>query len=172
MVTTLHDDDRPEPWSRKKKPVAPSTRETRTSAKATAGNEREEDAVASSVPTGGGRGRRKGKTKVVNSGKGLKKTKTMPIAAADVVLGRAEKTVQSVEEQNRKTEEDARACGRVARTISSPALRKTCPTTRTLLAAGDEEIHNSSPPMSSAVPGANSNTAQLERHAKGMTYQH
>lgn len=162
MVTTLQDEDRPEPWLKKKKPVAPSTRETRTSAKANAGKENDEVPVPSNLPSGSGRGRgRKGKSKVVDPDKGPQKRQSIPSATADVVLGRAQNTVQSVEELRRKTDEDARACGRITRTVLHPGTRKLCPTTPALISGSVEEDDNSSPLVSSAVPSAAPNTSEL-----------
>lgn len=122
MVTTLQDEDRPEPWLKKRKPVAPTTRETRTSAKANVGKEKDVvESVPSYLPSESGRGRgRKGKSKVVDNDKGPKKRQCVPSATADVVLGRAQNTVPSVEELRRKTDEDARACGRITRTVRYP----------------------------------------------------
>lgn len=129
MVTSVGEEDRPEPWLQKKKPVAQTRRETRTAAKACAGNDKRKEPEASNLLSGSGRGRRQGKAKVVERAKGLKRTKTMPAAAVDVVLGQAENPVRSVEELSRKIEEDARACGRITRKISHPATRTACPTT-------------------------------------------
>lgn len=129
MVTTLQDEDRPQPWLKRKKPIAATTRETRTAAKASAGKEKEEDPNTSNVPVGSGRGRRKAKPKVVDTGKGKKTTKPMPQASVDVVLGRSENPVPNVDELRRKIEEDAKACGRITRTVSNPGTQKLCPNT-------------------------------------------
>lgn len=70
--------------------VAATRRETKTSSKAGAANKK------------------------------LEKTKSMPAAAVDVILGRAETPIKSVKELSRKMEEDARACGRTPRKITCP----------------------------------------------------
>lgn len=162
MVTNVQDEDRPKPWLKKKIPVAPSRRETRTSAKTNAVHLEDEDPLPSKLPSGSGRGRgRKGKSKVVHNDKNPKITQSMPSAAANVVLGRAENAVQSVDERRRKTDEDAQTCGRITRTVTHPATRKSCPTATALITANVEHDDNNSPPMSSAVPNAPPNTSGI-----------
>lgn len=56
MVRALHDNDCPEPWLKKKKPVATTTRETRTSVKANARNEKVSVPVPSRLLSGSGQG--------------------------------------------------------------------------------------------------------------------
>ena len=153
MVTTLQDEDRPEPWLKKRKPVPATTRETRTSAKAVAREETEQDPKASNLPGGSGRGRRKGKPKVLDTGKGKKKTIPMPAAAVDVVLERAQNPVPDVEELRRKNEEDARACGRVMRTVSNPGTQKLCPMS-TASARNENDNDDMRPPVPSKVPSS------------------
>lgn len=148
MVNTLQEEDRPEPWSQRKKPRAPTMRETRTAAKANAmkvGGEGPSDSNVSKLPTAVGKGRKNGRTKGVERGKGMKKTKEMPAKTANLLLGRGPNPVHSVEEQNRQMEEDARACGRVTRTVSKPATRKSCPTTSTISPGGDDNPRQSPP---------------------------
>lgn len=88
--------------------------------------------------------RRNGKGKRNDTAKGMKKTKPMPPATVDVLLGRKENPVRSVEEMNKKMDEDARLSGRIRRTIMNPASRKTCPTAGSVSREGDINV-NSSP---------------------------
>lgn len=81
----------------------------------------------------------------------MKKSQSMPSAAAAVVLGRAENIVRSVEELRRKIDEDARACGRNPKTVSHPAKQKSCPTTTANNTSSAEEDDRSSPPMASGL---------------------
>lgn len=171
MVTTLQDVDRPEPWLKTKKPIPPTTRETRTTAKASARNEGEEEAKAPNLPGGSGRGRKKGKAKRVEKGKGMKKTKGMPPATLDVVLGKASNTVRSVEELNRKTEEDARACGRITRTVSKPASQKSCPTTGASTIQGDQN-DTMSPPEAHVLPCTSPTVLPVEVHTGSIMNIH
>lgn len=112
---------------KKEKPIAPSTRETRTLAKANAGKEKDEDPVPSNLPNGSGQGHsRKCKSKVVDIEKGPPKKECMPSAIVDAILGRAQNIVQSVEELRRKTDEDTQACARITRIVQYPSTRKLC----------------------------------------------
>jgi len=160
MVTTLQDEDRPEPWLKKKKPAAPTRRETTTSAKANVRKEKDVESVPSNLPNESGRGRgRKGKSKVADTDKGPKNRQCLPSATADVVLGRAQNTVPSVEELRRKIDEDAQACGRITRTVRHLATRKLCPTTCATIAGSVRQNDHNSPPVSSAVPSGTPTTS-------------
>lgn len=163
MVTNVQKEDRPEPWLKKKKPVVLSTRETRTSAKVNARNDKTEDILVSNVPCGNGRGRRKGKSKIGDNAKGIQNRQSIHPTAAALVLGHAQKTVLSVAKQCRKTEEDARACGRVTSTASNPTTRKSCPTTTAFFTASPEQDENNSQPMLIAVPSGNPNTVLTQK---------
>jgi hypothetical protein len=61
--------------------------------------------------------------------KGRKKAKAVPLATADVVLGRSKYVVPDSEELRRKIVADAVACGRVVNSVHQPTTRKSCPTT-------------------------------------------
>lgn len=159
-------EDRPEPWTKKKNPVAAKRRETRTTARACLGNDIEEEPIPSNLPSGSGTGRRPRKAKPVKTAKGMKKTKSMPAATVDVVLGRAENPIRSVEELSRKTEEDARACGRVTRTVTNPATRKSCPTTIENPPLGEDD--DMCQPMPCAAPTSSPITS-LGELSGGMT---
>jgi hypothetical protein len=124
MVTAVGEKDRPQPWSKKSKLGGTTTRETRASAKAILGSDIEEDTINNPTPVGKRRGR---KPKSADTGKGKQKTKSLPAATVNVVLGRGKNPVPDVEEMRKKSEEDAAACGRVMRKIIIPATRKTCP---------------------------------------------
>lgn len=151
MVTTLQEHERPEPWLKKKTFVPASTRETRTASRANARNNKKEEPKNANVPSASARGRRNLKGKGTATAKGMKKTKPMPAATVDVLLGRAENVVRSVEEMNRKTEEDARACGRITRTVLNPGTRNFCPTAASNFQDG-EKNHNKSPAAEFQVP--------------------
>lgn len=136
MVTALLDEDRPQPWVKKGKSVATSTRETRTSSRAAATKIVHEKAN-SVKETGGSRVRRQ--TKPLPPPRGMKITAVLPPTSADVVLGRAEKLGLDVEELQKKTEEDAAACGRVVKKVLHPATRKSCSTTRITMTSDGPE---------------------------------
>ena len=112
MVTNLREEDRPEPWHKKKTHVPASDRETRTAGRTVPRNDAVQEKKVSKVPSGSAPKRRTSKGKGVDCAKGMKKTKLVPATTANVLLGRGENPVRSVEELNKKTEEDARACGR------------------------------------------------------------
>ena len=103
------------------------TRETRTAAKASARKEKEEEPNASKLPAGSGRGCRRAKPGMVDTKKDKKKTKPMPHHTVDVIRGRSENPVPNVEDLRRKIEEDAKACGRMVRTVSNAGSRKLGP---------------------------------------------
>lgn len=167
MLRNVEAEDRPQPWLTKKKPVARSTRGTRASAKANPGNDNEDETLLSNLASGSARGRRKGKSKKPESAKGMKKTQSMNSAAVAVVLGLAENTVPNVKEMCRKTEEDERACGRITRTVSNPAKRKSCPTTTAYFSASADPEENNSPHMSCRNLDLNLN-AEKRPLPKGM----
>ena len=127
MVTALLEEDRPQPWVNKSKSVATSTRETRTSSRATASKIVQEKAKSVKV-SGGSRGGRQ--TKPLPPPRGMKITTVLPPASAQVVLGQAVIPEVDVQELQKKTEQDAAACGRVVKKIMHPATRKNCSTTR------------------------------------------
>ena len=127
MVTTSEDEDLPQPWLKRQKAAAPTTRETRNAARASAGKEKEKEANASKLPAGSDQARSRGKPSVVDTKKGKKKTKPMTQATVHVILGRSENVIPNVEDLCRKTEEDAKACGRIVRTVSNAGSRKLAP---------------------------------------------
>lgn len=79
MVTNLPDEDRPEPWIKKRKLVATTTRETRKSAKAVATMETTKEHAPSNMPGRNVKGGKKSQLKVHNTTKGL--IKSQPIGA-------------------------------------------------------------------------------------------
>ena len=81
----------------------------------------------------------------------MKKTKPVPATTVNVLLGRGDNPIRSVEEQNKKTEEDARACGRIPRNILNPDTLKSCPTIVSKSSDG-EETGRKSPPAPQQVP--------------------
>lgn len=161
MVNNLREEDRPEPWKKRKPPVPTSDRETRTSSRANAKTDKVQEPKASNLPTGSSRGRRNSKGKGVQNAKGMKKTKPMPAATVDVLVGRRDNPIRSVEEQIKKNEEDARACGRIPRTILNPANRKSCPTTASLSWDGEQTGRNSAA-AALQVPCSSPNTLPVE----------
>jgi hypothetical protein len=170
MLTSVQVEDQPEPWLKKKKPVAASRRETRTTTKASAGKIVLEEPIPSSLPSGSGRGRGKGKAKLVEKAKGMKKTRGLPPATVAVVLGRAENPVRSVKELARKTEEDARACGRIIWKVLHPATRKACPTREGDTEVGEDNDHVS-PSTASVLPQTSPVTSAVEVSG-GITLNH
>lgn len=127
MKKTLKEKDLPEPWFGKRAKAVPAPKNTRAASKLLALEETVAEDVAKE-PSAKGRGREKGKKVESAAGKGQKNGKKISTATADVVLGRSKSAVPNQEELRRKRIEDAVACGRVVKTISNPAMRKTCPT--------------------------------------------
>lgn len=152
MVTSLPLEDRPEPWLKKRKTVAATTRETRKSAKAVATMEATKEPAQSNQPGGFVKGRKKSQSKVHDTPKGLKKTQPIGAASVAVVLGRAHNAIPDVQELRRKTEEDALACGRVTRTVSNPGKATERPTT-TQPAQTEEDNFESVANLPSSVCG-------------------
>ena len=169
MVTTVEDRDCPEPWLKKKKEVPATRRETR-SAKAVPGKEAADDLKALNLPAGSGRGRRKNKPKVLDTGKGKLKSKPMPAAIVDAVLGGAQNPVPDVEELRRKNEDDARACGRLTRTVSNPGTPEVYPTT-TCTAPNENDNNYMRPPQPSKVPSSLANISTVPE-SRGMRVIH
>jgi hypothetical protein len=125
MVKTLKEKDIPEPWFTKKSKGVTITRAT---SKQMAQHPVVEDEIVQE-PVAKGDARQKAKAKEDVAGKGRKKTKGVPPATAEVVMGRSKYVVPDPEEMKRKMMADAEACGRVVRSLSQPALRRSCPTT-------------------------------------------
>lgn len=125
MVKTLKETDIPEPWFSKK---SKGTTITRASSKQMAQHPVVEDEFVEE-PIAKGEARQKGKAKEDVAGKGRKKTKAVPPATAEVVMGRSKYVVPDPEEMRRKMVADAAACGRVVKSLSQPATRRSCPTT-------------------------------------------
>ena len=141
MVMALEDEDRPQPWSTRKKPLATNTRETRTSVKASAGLEKEHDPIFSSVSVASASGCKRATTKAVDNRKGKQKAKPMCKSTLDVVRGRSHNPIPDVEELRKKNEEDAKACGRTVRTVSNPGTHKLSEVTTTSAAKEkDKEV--------------------------------
>lgn len=150
MVTSLPDEDRPQPWLKKRKTVPATTRETRKSSKAALPVETTNEAAPLNQPGGIVKGRKKLKLKVHDTTKGPKKSQTIGAASVAVVLGMAQKAVPDVQELRRKTEEDALACGRVTRTVSNPGKVPLCRTTTSTVQTGEENLE-STPVLPSSV---------------------
>lgn len=123
MVKTLKDKDIPEPWFAKK---TNQVTITRAASKHMAQHEVVEDDLLDQ-PSAKGEAREKGKSKEDVPGKGRKKVKAMRPATAEVVMGRSKYVVPDPEEMRRKMVADAEACGRVVKSVSTPAHRKSCP---------------------------------------------
>lgn len=161
MVTNLREEDRPEPWHKKKTHVPASDRETRTAGRTVTRNDAVQEKKASNLPSGSAQKRRNSKGKGVETAKGMKKTKPVPATTVNVLLGRGENPVRSVEELNKKTEEDARACGRTPRTVLNPDTPKSCPTTVSISSDG-EETGRKSPPAPLQVPYTSPNILPVD----------
>lgn len=138
MVMVLENEDRPQHWSNRKKPLATSTRETRTSVKASAAKGKENDPISSSVSIASASGRMIATGKAVDSRKGKQKAKPMCKSTLDVVNGRSQNPIPDVEELRKKNEEDAKACGRIVRTVSNPGTHKLSRVTTTTAAKEKE----------------------------------
>ena len=151
MVMALEDEDRPQPWSNKKKPLATSTTETRTSAKASAAKQKEHDPISSSVHVASASGRKRATGKAVDNRNPKQKAKPMRKSTLHVVHGRSENPIPDVEEPCKKNEEDAKACGRIVRTLSNPGTHKSSGVTTTT-AAKDKEKEDVTPAMTTEVP--------------------
>lgn len=128
MVTALQEEDRPQPWVSKGKGVPPTTRETRTSARAGA-SKNAEDKGKNPKLADGVRGRKQ--TKALPPPRGMKTSHPVPLGSTGKVLGQPHLPTVDVEELCKKTEEDAVACGRVVKKISNPNTRKNFSTTLT-----------------------------------------
>lgn len=123
MVKTLKEKDIPEPWFAKK---TKHVTITRAASKHMAQHEIVEDDLLEE-PSAKGEAREKGKSKEDVAGKGRKKVKAVRPATAEVVMGRSKYVVPDPEELRRKLVADAEACGRVVKSLSAPAIRKSCP---------------------------------------------
>lgn len=178
MVMALEDEDRPQPWSTRKKPLATNTRETITSVKASAAKEKEQDTIFSSVSVASASGRKRATAKAVDSRKGKQKAKPMCKSTLDVVRGRSQNPIPDVEELRKKNEEDARACGRTVRTVSNPRTHKLSEVTTTT-AGKEKEKEAVTPVMATEFPsplpktstnpgsaGMTSNSADPHRRCK------
>jgi hypothetical protein len=129
MVRTLKEKDIPEPWFGKKSKQSTSTpATTRAASKQMAHRQEIEDDIVEE-PSAKGEAREKGKSKDDKPTKGKKKAKAVPSGTADVVMGRSKYAVPDPEELRRKMIAYAEACGRVVKSLSQPATRKSCPTT-------------------------------------------
>ena len=146
MVTSLREEDRPEPWLRKKTRVPASDKETRTARRTDPRIDVVQEMKPSNLPSGSALKRRISKGKGVETTMGMKKTKPVPATTVNVLLGRGENPVRSVEELNKKTEKDAKACGRTPRTVLNPETPKSCPTTVSISSDGEETGRKSPPP--------------------------
>lgn len=135
MVKTLKDKDIPEPWFGKKSKHVTITRAT---SKHMAQQTVVEDEIVEE-PSAKGEARQKGKAKKDVAQKERKKTKAVPTATADVVMGRSKYVVPDPEEMRRKMIVDAEACGRVVKSLSKPAIRRSCPTTAVTDTIEDEQ---------------------------------
>ena len=157
MVASLPDEDRPQPWLKKRKTVPATTRETRKSSKAVLPVEITKEAAPSNQPGGIVKGRKKSQSKVQDTTKGHKKAQPIGSASVAVVLGMAHNAVPDVQELRRKTEEDALACGRVPRSVSNPGKVTECPTITSHVQSGEEEFEPT-PVMPSSVGGRSETT--------------
>lgn len=161
MVNTVREEDRPEPWNKKKTPVPATDRETKNAARANAKNDKVQDPKAVDLPAKSGRGRKNSKGKGVETAKGMKKTKPMPAVAIDVLLGRGKNPVANVEEMKKKIEEDARVCGRIPRSVINPATQKSWPTTGTI-SEDVEQTGGINPPAARPVPNTSPEILPVE----------
>ena len=128
MVKTLKEKDIAEPWYAKKtKHVTIAPKHTRAASKHLAQQQVVEDEVVEE-PSAKGEAREKGKGKEDLVGKGKKKAKNVRPATTDVVLGKSKFVVADPEEMRRKVIADAEACGRVVKSVSQPATRRSCTT--------------------------------------------
>lgn len=125
MVKTLKEKDIPEPWFGNKSKHVTFTRAT---SKQMAQHQVVVDEIVVE-PSAKGEARQKGKAKEDVAGKGRKKTKAVRPATAEVVLCGSKYVVPDPEEMRRKMIADAEACGRVVKSLSQPAIRKSIPTT-------------------------------------------
>ena len=171
MVTNLREEDRPEPWHKKRTHVPTYDRETRTAGRTVARNDAVQEKKASNLPSGSRQKRRNFKGKGVETAKGMKKTKPVPATTINVLLGRGDNPVRSVEELNKKTEEDARACGRIPKNVLNPDALKSCPTTTSISSDGVEIGRKSPPAMPLQVPSASPNLLPVDV-ATGKTLNH
>ena len=137
MVKTLKDTDLPKPWfGKKSKHVTIMPKQTRAVSKQMAQEQVLDDDVAEE-PSAKGEAWDKGKGKEDVAGKGRKKAKAVRLGTADMVSGRSKYVVPDPEELRRKRNADAEACGRVVKSLSKPATRKSCP--MTVVVETDEE---------------------------------
>ena len=129
MVRTLKEKDIPEPWFGKKSKQATFTpAQTRAASKQMAHHQDVDDDIVEE-PSAKGETREKGKCKDDMRAKGKKKAMAVRPGTAEVVMGRSKYAVPDPEELRRKMIADAEACGRVVKSLSTPASRKSCATT-------------------------------------------